>query len=354
MGTHNNTTHTARTNVSKVRRILAGTTTLLLASAGIALASSSDFSTMTTGQSVNGQQGWTVEDSFGNGPLEAGKAAPFDEVVTDDGTGNAVWRVSNAVTYSEYAFQPFSPASPQVAGETGAGLYNDFGTDNTHPTSPPDVGGTASTNLFHVGFRFRSVTGATQPGLAMSISPAAKQSSWRMAYLTITDTGSGFDLGTYETGTVGDPWGTGQSMTVASGLSYGDWHTVDLYMDFVDGLSGTGSSAVGNDVVTIVVDGTQAFTGTSWETYVHSNNPAGLSSGDQVQAVDSATFRLAGTAAPATSGAGLYFDDVVIDNAQPVVNPTSKNDCKKGGWVDFGFRNQGQCVRYVNTGKDSR
>jgi len=28
--------------------------------------------------------------------------------------------------------------------------------------------------------------------------------------------------------------------------------------------------------------------------------------------------------------------------------------CKKGGWADFGFKNQGQCVRYVKTGKDSR
>lgn len=29
-------------------------------------------------------------------------------------------------------------------------------------------------------------------------------------------------------------------------------------------------------------------------------------------------------------------------------------DCKADGWKDFGFRNQGQCVSYVNTGHDSR
>jgi hypothetical protein len=34
--------------------------------------------------------------------------------------------------------------------------------------------------------------------------------------------------------------------------------------------------------------------------------------------------------------------------------PVSKDDCKDGGWERFGFRNQGQCVRYVETGKDSR
>lgn len=32
----------------------------------------------------------------------------------------------------------------------------------------------------------------------------------------------------------------------------------------------------------------------------------------------------------------------------------TKEDCKNGGWRDFGFRNQGQCIRFVQTGQDSR
>jgi hypothetical protein len=35
-----------------------------------------------------------------------------------------------------------------------------------------------------------------------------------------------------------------------------------------------------------------------------------------------------------------------------VAAPTSKVDCKNGGWATFrspSFRNQGQCVRYVST-----
>ena len=35
-------------------------------------------------------------------------------------------------------------------------------------------------------------------------------------------------------------------------------------------------------------------------------------------------------------------------------NPEYVIQCKKGGWKDFNFRNQGQCIRYINTGKDSR
>lgn len=37
-------------------------------------------------------------------------------------------------------------------------------------------------------------------------------------------------------------------------------------------------------------------------------------------------------------------------------SPETKDACKAGGWEEFDpeFRNQGQCIRYVNTGKDSR
>lgn len=38
----------------------------------------------------------------------------------------------------------------------------------------------------------------------------------------------------------------------------------------------------------------------------------------------------------------------------PPSQPTTKEQCLKGGWQGFGFSNQGQCVRYVQTGKDSR
>ena len=38
----------------------------------------------------------------------------------------------------------------------------------------------------------------------------------------------------------------------------------------------------------------------------------------------------------------------------PTSDPQSHEDCKDGGWEDYGFRNQGQCIRFVNTGEDSR
>lgn len=32
----------------------------------------------------------------------------------------------------------------------------------------------------------------------------------------------------------------------------------------------------------------------------------------------------------------------------------TKDDCTDGGWAAYGFANQGQCIRFVNTGGDSR
>ncbi|TDD71271.1 hypothetical protein E1262_06570 [Jiangella aurantiaca] len=37
-----------------------------------------------------------------------------------------------------------------------------------------------------------------------------------------------------------------------------------------------------------------------------------------------------------------------------LLEPATKDHCKDGGWRDFEFRNQGQCVRFVTTGQDSR
>lgn len=46
----------------------------------------------------------------------------------------------------------------------------------------------------------------------------------------------------------------------------------------------------------------------------------------------------------------VNWNEVLVPGCSPEV----KDDCKKGGWEGYGFKNQGQCVRYVETGKDSR
>jgi hypothetical protein len=61
-----------------------------------------------------------------------------------------------------------------------------------------------------------------------------------------------------------------------------------------------------------------------------------------------ATACLACDAGFTTTGPGATFCVLAVND------PVTKDDCKKGGWKDFDFKNQGQCVRFVNTGKDSR
>jgi hypothetical protein len=48
---------------------------------------------------------------------------------------------------------------------------------------------------------------------------------------------------------------------------------------------------------------------------------------------------------PVTSGDVRIVD---VSPAPPV--PTSVNQCKRGGYVQFGFRNQGECVAFVRHG----
>jgi hypothetical protein len=50
---------------------------------------------------------------------------------------------------------------------------------------------------------------------------------------------------------------------------------------------------------------------------------------------------------------GLIMKFVSPEPPAPV-DPVSHEECMKGGWSNFDFRNQGQCIRFVETGFDSR
>lgn len=281
----------------------------------VAATASGDYQTDFEGFSngtINGQDGWTVVDQWGNDAW--GNTGPaFDQEIIDDGSGNIVWRASNAVTTGGLSAQPFSPVTSQVAGETGAALWNDLGPDHTQPLSPPDPGGYATTKYFYGAFDFRSATGSAQTGLVLTISPSAKQVDGRMSYVKIADDGiNGFDISFYETGHTSDVWGaSSQSIEIASDLSYTDLHSVELYLEFVDGLLDVGGDFYGNDIVKVLVNGSLVHTGSSWETHHKGNDPYGTGG---LHSVDSLTFNMRGTAVPGTLGGGIYFEDVEVSN----------------------------------------
>jgi hypothetical protein len=74
------------------------------------------------------------------------------------------------------------------------------------------------------------------------------------------------------------------------------------------------------------------------------NGPAGT---DVVEAVPAS-----GCATPQINYVTFNFrgDAIVVDAEPPPPLPTSKEQCRKGGYAAFGFANQGQCIAFVNTG----
>lgn len=251
---------------------------------------------------------WTVADEWGFTP-----STPFDEEVMDDGTGNMVWRVSNAVTTTGFSNIPFSPVSVLPAGETLSDLWNNRGDNHTTPENPPLSRATAGTSHFRGSFKFKSATGLPQNGLSINISPAPKQSNIRQSFISISDNGTtGLDIGFFDTDASGGFNGT----TIATDLSYNDWHEIDIYITFVDGLNPDDS---GNDVVVILLNGTEIHTGTTWETYYESL-PSTFPQAPY--AVDALMFRLSGTAQLGNFGNGFFIDDVTVSNeSYPLVFP---------------------------------
>lgn len=75
------------------------------------------------------------------------------------------------------------------------------------------------------------------------------------------------------------------------------------------------------------------------------SSAAGLASEVSFTAVAGTTYRVQ---------VGGYLGGVVDFRLEWTADPTTMDDCKNGGWAAYGFSNQGQCIKFVNTGKDSR
>lgn len=51
---------------------------------------------------------------------------------------------------------------------------------------------------------------------------------------------------------------------------------------------------------------------------------------------------------------GASADSYSVNWHVGIADPVEKSECKDGSWETSGFKNQGQCVKFVETGKDSR
>ncbi|HET6597660.1 MAG TPA: hypothetical protein VFG81_18695 [Anaerolineales bacterium] len=280
---------------------------------------------------VHGQDGWSSAGAAGAG------CAMYDHAIVNNTYGYASFgtkslRISNAVTSGCFGDHTFSKSLADEAGETTA--------------ENGGLSGGVRQNFFSAQWDFAStVPGAEQPGLSVVASPDRGDGA-RMSWVQMTDTPSGLEVNfnDYQSGAIeaGCPTGANFILTnVASGLSRTVPHTIKISMQFIDGPA--------NDVVQVYVDGVLKHTGTSWEDYFRECE------GNPSRTVDSILFRTGGTPAPATAGNGFVIDNLTLTSSTLVGPPTSKEQCKNGGWMTFNFprafKNQGDCIQFVNTGK---
>ena len=103
-----------------------------------------------------------------------------------------------------------------------------------------------------------------------------------------------------------------------------------------------------------LVDTTQLDGGMPYDPYADALVKYGDYLVTGVQLVADGEWMFSGDQVVLVDNVEINSDVVTFDEPEPVGSPTSKDECKNGGWEDFGFSNQGQCIRFVNTGQDSR
>jgi hypothetical protein len=273
-----------------VKRVIAtGAVALIavLAVAGAAGAGSyaSGLEGFATG-SVDGQEGWHSK------PVPPYLPDGYDqEVVLTSAYGSPVGfdtkslRVSNALaeTTGEFEMQPYSPSTPNPAGETQA---------NT---------------VFDGSFQFISTSANEQPGLSIRVSPDNGHGG-RMSYLRLNDTPAGI-VATFADA---KPDGTFNLYNVGT-YSRDQVHKVRFLIKTVPGPD--------NDIVQLFIDGVDigkklGICFTTWESYYR------VAEGHEPGVIDSFQFRSEGTGCETEQnsnkcagrenllGGGYLFDNV--------------------------------------------
>ncbi len=256
--------------------LLLAAVSLVFGSSALAIGrTTTDFESFTIG-SVNGQGGWSSGHGSSSCPL-------YDEGVVSNTYGYATFgarsfRLSNAITCASFNDQTFSPSLVDEAGETSA--------------STSTYSGGTRQPYFEAQWSFAStVPGSEQPGLSV-VASADRGDDGRMTWLQMQDTPSGLQLNFYD---YQHSVGNFVLTPIATGLDRTVPHTVKTTVQFVDGAE--------NDIVKVYLDGTLIHTGTTWEDYYRDL------AGGIPHPVDSMLFRVAGTAAPATTGNGFLIDN---------------------------------------------
>ncbi|MEP6978055.1 MAG: hypothetical protein ABI948_08380 [Thermoleophilia bacterium] len=265
---------------------------------------------------IGGQQDWMKLNPLFDVKVASVSSYP---AASGYGFGTQSLRLSDAYTSGTFGDQTFSPGLSSPAGETGA----------SHFDASLSIGTALATE---------------QIGLHTSVSPDDGNGA-RMSYLRFEDQSNGVHV-FFDDVTDPGPLGIVANFneTDIATLSRTTSHTARFSIDFKPG--------PGNDVVKIYIDGALKITGTTWEDY-YRYDPEAAGSLNQVPPTRKLIFRESGTPNP-NLGKGFLVDGVSLSSSSPANSPTSKDQCKNGGWMTFdspSFKNQGDCIQFVNTGK---
>jgi len=270
--------------------------------------------TYTTGN-INGQNGWMKTGPY-DVEVEATSGFP---AAAGYGFGTQALRLSNAVTSGSFGDQTFSPGLSSPAGESA----------QSH---------------FDATFSIGTALATEQVGLTTSVSPDDGNGS-RMSFLRFEDQTDGVHVVFADVTNSGPfPSVATFNLTDIATLSRTSAHTARFSIDFKTGPA--------NDLVKIYIDGALEITGTTWEDY-YRYDPEQAGNGNVVPTTQKLLFREGGAPFPLNLGNGFLVDGVTLSSSSPVGPPTSKDQCKNGGWQTFDnptFNNQGDCVSFVATG----
>jgi hypothetical protein len=188
-----------------------------------------DFEGFDLGPIANGENGWAVAGGPGR-----------DQSIVDDG-GNQVFRMSSDPSITDFA-GPYSAALPATAGEPGT---------------------SAGFNGHTIKFRFKPVD-PTGDNSRLEVDFGRANATDRNNFMVLEATAAGIRIAVNEPLTDGN-WANNSftaftgNVTLADGVSLGDWHDIELHLTYVDGPD--------NDVIEVYLDGAHIGTTTTFENY---------------------------------------------------------------------------------------
>ncbi|MCO6407390.1 beta strand repeat-containing protein, partial [Hoeflea alexandrii] len=188
-----------------------------------------DFEGFDLGPIANGENGWAVAGGPGR-----------DQNIVDDG-GNQVFRMSSDPSITDFA-GPYSAALPATAGEPGT---------------------SADFNGHTIKFRFKPVDPAGDNS-RLEVDFGRANATDRNNFMVLEATAAGIRIAVNEPLLDGN-WTNNAfaaftgNVTLADGVSLGNWHDIELHLTYADGPD--------NDVIEVYLDGAHIGTTTTFENY---------------------------------------------------------------------------------------